>query len=212
MSDRHITRPRHVTKGKSEVLPSKGELLGLRLRRLRRERKWTLADVSDRTGLAISTLSKVERNQISLTYNRLAKLAEGLELDVANFFTAQTIEDRFGRRSHSARGTGQVLSTPNYAHEYLVAELLNRKMIPMFTRIKTRSIEEFGPLDRHPGEEFVYILEGVVDIYIEPEEPLRLRAGDCCYFDARAGHAAISVGIGDAYALSIISPPDNSLI
>ena len=211
MSEQPKIRPPRAARKKNEAQPSNGELLGMRLRRLRRERDWTLAEVSKRTGLAVSTLSKVERNQISLTYNRLAKLAEGLELDVANFFSAQTIADRFGRRAYSARGTGQVLETPNYAHEYLVADLLHRRMIPMFTRIKARTIEEFGPLDHHPGEEFVFVLEGAIDMYIDPEDPRRLRAGDCCYFDARAGHAAISVGVGDAYVLSIISPPENSL-
>lgn len=173
---------------------------------MRRERGWTLAQLSARTGLAISTLSKVEHNQISLTYNNLAKLAAGLELDVAEFFAVKAVEDTFGRSAVCYRGQGHLHETPNYAHQYLVAELLHRRMIPMSTRIKTRSLEEFGPLDRHPGEEFVYVLEGAIDMYIEPNGPLRLRAGDCCYFDARTGHAAISVGSGDALVLSIISP------
>lgn len=206
-------RPRFLSKEQAEESSelSQGELLGLRLRQMRRERNWTLAEVSVRTGLAISTLSKVERNQISLTYNRLAKLAAGLELDVANFFTTEPINDTFGRRGHSFRGQGHVLDTPNYTHEYLVAELLNRRMIPMLARIKARSIEEFGPFDRHPGEEFIYIIEGAIDMYIEPEGPLRLRAGDSCYFDGQSGHASISVGSGDAYVLSIISLPTNPL-
>ena len=45
------------------------------------------------------------------------------------------------------------------------------------------------------------------ELYIEPDEPFRLRAGDCCYFDARAGHAAISVGPGEALIMSVVSAP-----
>ena len=184
-----------------------GKLLGMRLRRMRRERGWTLSEVSDRTGLAVSTLSKVENNQISLTYNNLAKLAAGLDLDIANFFTGETIQDSFGRRAHGLRGEGQFHETTNYTHEYLVADLLHRRMIPVTVRIKARSIDEFGELDKHAGEEFVYVLEGVVDVYIEPDGPMRLRPGDCCYFDARVGHAAISVGSGDALILSVVTAP-----
>lgn len=185
----------------------RGELLGLRLRRMRHERGWTLAEVSTRTGLAISTLSKVENNQISLTYNNLAKLAAGLDLDIANFFTGETIQDSFGRRIRCVRGEGQLHETANFGHEYLASELLHRRMVPICSRVKARSLEQFGAFDRHPGEEFIYVLEGAVDLHIEPEEPMRLRAGDGCYFDARAGHAAISVGSGDALILSVVTAP-----
>jgi len=184
---------------------SRGELLGMRLAQMREQNGWTLAQVSARTGLSISTLSKVEHNQISLTYNKLAKLAAGLKLDVAVFFAEQAVEESFGRRAYVRRGEGHVHETANYAHQYFAAELLHRRMVPMETRIKARSLKEFGPFDRHPGEEYVYVLEGVVDMYIEPQGPVRLRAGDSCYFDARTGHAAISVGTGDAVVLSIIS-------
>jgi transcriptional regulator with XRE-family HTH domain len=177
----------------------------MRLAQMREQNGWTLAQVSARTGLAISTLSKVEHNQISLTYNKLAKLAAGLALDVAEFFTEQAVEESFGRRAYVRRGEGHVHETANYAHQYFAAELLHRRMVPMETRIKARSLKEFGPFDRHPGEEYVYVLEGVIDMYIEPKGPVRLRAGDSCYFDARTGHAAISVGTGDAIVLSIIS-------
>ncbi len=186
---------------------STGAALGRRLKRMRRERGWTLADVSARTGLAVSTLSKVENNRISLTYNNLAKLASGLEIDLANFFTGAAVQDTFGRRVVCHRGEGQLHETDNFAHEYLVAELLHRRMVPICSRVKTRSFEAFGALDRHLGEEFVYVVEGAIELYIEPDEPIRLRAGDSCYFDARAGHAAISVGQGDALILSVVSAP-----
>lgn len=184
---------------------SHGRLLGLRLRQVRKERGWTLKAVSARTGLAFSTLSKVERNQISLTYNNLAKLAHGLELDIAYFFTSEVAEDTVGRRTFCLRGEGHLLESKNYAHEYLAAELVRCRMFPMVTRIKSRSLEEFGPFDSHPGEEFVYVLEGTIDMYIDPDEPVRMRAGDSCYFDGRASHATISVGPGEALVLSIIS-------
>ena len=182
-------------------------MLGRRLKRMRRERGWTLAEVSARTGLAVSTLSKVENNRISLTYNNLAKLASGLELDLAHFFTGEAVQDTFGRRVVCRRGEGQLHETANFAHEYLVAQLLHRRMVPIFSRVKSRSFEAFGELDRHLGEEFVYVMEGAIELYIEPDPPLRLRAGDSCYFDARAGHASISVGSGDAVILSVVTAP-----
>jgi transcriptional regulator with XRE-family HTH domain len=185
----------------------RGELLGDRLRELRKQRGWTLAQVSSRTGLAISTLSKVEHNQISLTYQNLAKLADGLELDLADLFTPEAIGDTAGRSVICRYGGGRLHETTNYAHEYLCVEILHRRMVPLYTNVKARSIEEFGELIRHPGEEFVFIVEGAVDLYLDDAEPTRLRAGDSCYFDARKGHAFISVGVGNAVILSVLSSP-----
>ncbi len=186
---------------------ARGEQLGDRLRDLRKAKNWTLADVSGRTGLAVSTLSKVENNKISLTYHNLARLALGLDLDLAELFTPATIGSVNGRFSVSRRGGGEVHDSPNYAHEYLCVELAGRRMVPMWSRVKARSLEEFGELISHPGEEFIFVVEGAIDAYTEGNAPIRLRAGDSFYFDSSMGHALVCVGAGDAYILSVISPP-----
>jgi transcriptional regulator with XRE-family HTH domain len=185
--------------------PVAGERLGDRLRSLRRQQGWTLSDVSAKTGLAISTLSKVENHKLSLTYNNLEKLAIGFDLDLAEFFTPHTIGGVGARWALSRRGKGRLHETANYAHEYLCAELAGRRMVPFISRIKARSLEEFGELIRHPDEEFFIILEGAIDFHREGNEPLRLRAGDSFYFDCNVAHAAISVGIGDALVLTVIA-------
>ncbi len=187
--------------------PPTTQLLGDRLHEIRKQRGWVLAEVSKRTGLAISTLSKLENNRISLTYHNLVKLAAGLELDLADLFTPEAIEDHFGRHSICRRGGGRMHESANYAHEYLCAELSHRRMVPVHTRVKARSPEQFGPLIQHPGEEFLFVVEGTIDFYTEKNDPIRLRAGDCYYFDARIPHGAVSVGVNDATILSVMSAP-----
>jgi transcriptional regulator with XRE-family HTH domain len=60
--------------------------LGDILRDIRNRNQWTLAEVSAMTGLAVSTLSKVENNQMQLTYDRLIELAQGMNIDIAELF------------------------------------------------------------------------------------------------------------------------------
>ena len=187
-----------------------GEQLGDVLRKLRGSRGWTLAEVSRRTGLSVSTLSKVENNKNSLTYNNLARLAEGLNLDLAELLNPRASGVVAGHWTRSMRGTGRVHETDNYMHEYLCADLVRRRMVPMLSLIKARTLAEFGPLISHPGEEFFFVTEGTIDVYLEASEPVRLRAGDSFYFDSSVGHALISVGAGDAYTLTVISPFDSS--
>ncbi|MDO9526993.1 MAG: helix-turn-helix transcriptional regulator, partial [Gemmobacter sp.] len=62
---------------------------GRRLLRLRRDRGWTLADLSERSGVAISTISKAERGVMALTYDRMAQLADGLDIDMTELFTTE---------------------------------------------------------------------------------------------------------------------------
>jgi transcriptional regulator with XRE-family HTH domain len=140
---------------------TRGELLGDRLRDLRKAKGWTLANVSGKTGLAVSTLSKVENNKISLTYDNLVRLAIGLELDLVEFFTPTAFASVSERFSVSRSGTGKVHDTPNYAHQYLCVDLAGRRMIPMLSRIKARSIAEFGELISHPREEFLSSSKGL---------------------------------------------------
>jgi transcriptional regulator with XRE-family HTH domain len=192
---------------RSATAAARGASLGEGVRRLRRQRGWTLAELSEKTGLAASTLSKVENNQISLTYHNLANLAAGMGIDLADFFAPETMGTGEVRQIVCRRGEGRVHESANYAHEYLCAELPGRRMVPFCTRVKARSLEEFGEFIAHPGDEFLHVLEGVVDFYIADKEPIRLRPGDSFYFDGRANHAAISVGRGDALLLTVISSP-----
>src|SRR5258708_4410504 len=97
--------------------------LGDRLRELRKARGWTLSRVSEMTGLAPSTLSKVENKQISLTYDNLAKLADGLNIDLADLFTPETIQAATGRRTITLKSEGRVHESATYRHTYHGPEL-----------------------------------------------------------------------------------------
>ena len=61
---------------------------GLFLREFRTEKGLTLAEVSERTGIPVSTLSKVETGKMSLSYEKLVRLSHGLDIDIARLFAA----------------------------------------------------------------------------------------------------------------------------
>lgn len=162
--------------------------LGDRVREIRARAGWTLAETSAKTGLATSTLSKVERNQISLTYDNLVKLAYGLGIEIATLFAGDVASSVTGRRSITRGGEGQLIATPNYDYQFLSTELSRRLMVPIFVRVKAGSVEEFGDLMKHEGEEFIYVLDGAIKVYTEFYEPVVLNAGDSIYLDSTMGH------------------------
>ncbi len=187
---------------------------GLRLRQIRLENDWTLAQVSERVGLPVSTLSKVETGKMSLTYEKLVKISRGLNIDIARLFmksAPEPVAPFTGRRSITRSGEGPQIRTSTYNYVYPAAELLRKSLNPMIIDIEVRSIEEFGELMRHPGEEFALVLEGAVDFHCDLYAPVRLEAGDTVYFDGAMGHAYVAAADGPCRVLSICSARDEEL-
>lgn len=188
---------------------------GSALRSLRKQKHLTLAEVSARTGLPVSTLSKIETGKMSLSYDKLARLSAGLEVDIAQLFEPDAAAPQTavqGRRSVTRAGEGLAIGTENYSHLYPCADLLNKRLVPIIAEPHARSLAEFGELVRHPGEEFVYVLEGTVDLHTDLYAPTRLEAGDSMYFDSGMGHAYIAVGLKRCRVLSICTATQSQLI
>lgn len=187
---------------------NKQSALAQRLRALRQARNWTLKQAAAATGVAASTLSKIENSLLSPTYDNLIKIAAGLDLDVAELFSASDAHMGTGRRSLSREGEGRQYETPYYDHRLLCTALSHKRMMPFLTRVKARSFDEFQDWSRHRGEEFVYVLEGEVMLYTEFYEPARLKAGESFYIDSRMGHRVISLSEADAMVLWVSTHAD----
>lgn len=189
---------------------------GAALRALRMQRGWTLAEVSKRTDLPISTLSKIENDRISLSYDKLARISTGLGVDISQLFAPHVVgvPGAFlnGRRSVTLAGQGQIIETENYGHVYPAADFLNKRFVPVVADLYARSLEEFGEMIRHPGEEYAYVLEGTVEFHSELYAPLVLSKGDSIYFDSGMGHAYLAAEAGPCRVLSICSGPESQLI
>src|SRR5437764_12542810 len=87
------------------------------LKSLRLANGWTLAEVSRRTGLPVSTLSKVENDKMSLSYDKLARISRGLEIDIGVLFSTEVtapVSVVTGRRSITRAGEGRPTETERY--------------------------------------------------------------------------------------------------
>lgn len=179
--------------------------LGERVRDLRKARNWTLEQAAQQAGLARSTLSKIENGQMSPTYEALKKLATGLEISIPQLFTPPQRDQINGRLSVTKAGEGAHQATTTYEHELLGDTLTKKQMLPYRARIRARSMGEFDGWVRHDGEEFLYVLTGVIRLYTEFYEPIEMRRGDSAYYDATMGHNVISVSDEDATILWVTS-------
>lgn len=185
--------------------------LGSAVKSIRLERKWSLSEASSATGLSVSTLSKIENGQRSLTYDKLVHLAETLDIDISRLFSDQIggpkPDVHAGRRSVHRGNEGFVIEAGVYTYTYLAEELNKKRFSPVLMQLHARSISDFEDLLRHEGEEFAFVLQGEVDVYNEAYAPLKLQVGQSVYFDSNVGHAYVNAGTGLATILTIASEP-----
>ena len=191
--------------GSAEEVSPEPVDLATRVRELRRARGWTLEQAAQAMGLARSTLSKIENGLMSPTYDALKKLAVGLEISVPQLFTPPSKGQITARMAVTKSGEGVAHITTTYEHELLAGSLRAKQMLPYRARIRARSFEEFDGWVRHDGEEFLYVLTGIVRLYTEFYEPVELKRGDSAYYDATQGHNLISVSPEDATVLWVTS-------
>jgi transcriptional regulator with XRE-family HTH domain len=190
--------------------------LGSLLRALRARNGWTLKEMSERIDIPVSTLSKVEHDRLTLTYDKLLQLSQRLNIRMSELFAdpaAETEPAVTARRSIGNMDEAVRVNTKNYDYYYLCAELRRKRMIPVYTRIRAKSLAEFGELVRHPGEEYIYVVEGAIVAHTEFYDPIELREGQSIYIDSTMGHAYIAAkGCNEAVVLAVCSSADESLL
>jgi transcriptional regulator with XRE-family HTH domain len=209
MPDSEVCRAAHaaltVASGAGDAPHVAPLRLGERVRQIRHARNWTLEEAARRAGLARSTLSKIENEQMSPSFDAVQKLARGLGIDVPQLFRPAPSDRASGRRALTRAGEGRVHPTATYEHEMLAPELSPKRMLPYRATIRARDIAEFDGWVRHGGEEFLLVLSGRVRLYSEFYEPVELGDGDSAYYDAAMGHCVVSISPEDAVILWVTS-------
>jgi len=192
--------------------------LGKLIRAERQRRDWTLRQMSETVGIPLSTLAKVEQDRLSLTYDKLQQFTARLGLTMAAFLAQgqagsepPSAASVTARRSATDPASTVRVETPNYDYDYLCADLRDKRMVPILGRIRAHSLEEFGELISHRGEEFIYVLEGCIEVHSQFYTPLALQAGQGVYIDSTMGHAYIAKDCESALVLAVCSSEDTKL-
>jgi transcriptional regulator with XRE-family HTH domain len=188
--------------------------LGKLMRDLRTRNGWTLQEMADKTGIPRSTLAKVEHDRLTLGYDKLLQISQRLKMRMSELFAGEEMEGRAMTRRSVGTLEGAIhVDSPNYEHFFLCPDLRKKRMIPMVARVRAKTLEEFGELVRHAGEEFYYVLEGSIQVHTEFYEPVTVTAGQCIYLDSTMGHAyLLAPGCESALAIGGCTSADESLL
>ena len=176
--------------------------IGKVLQQVRKSNDLTLSAVSAKTGVAVSTLSKIENNQSSPNFDMLTRLAEGLGLDLITLLGDSFYTFASGARTINRANEGLCYDTPLGTYEALSSELARKALQPMVVHVP-KGKQEPAAMSSHGGEEFIYVLSGTLRFSMEPYSPTILEQGDSVHFDSLMPHGFVAMGDEDAWLLSV---------
>jgi transcriptional regulator with XRE-family HTH domain len=176
--------------------------LGERLRQARRYRRLSLAEVAASTRISQSFLSHVENGKSDITISRLMRLLRLYQITMTDLLPAK---DHSRPQVLMRRADQPRLHVHGGVDVYLLAPNTDRIMMPFMSAYEPRgqTLEFLS----HQGEEFAWVVEGLVGLKFADGEEVALEEGDSAYFEASRPHIYTNRGESIARVLSVVSPP-----
>ena len=180
--------------------------IGQKIRKLRKEERLTLQDLSDLSGLSKPLLSQIENDQVIPPIATLLKIAKGLRVGIHFFFEEEEDRQKFvllrsGDLKSSRRRSGND-SPQSYLYHSLAPGLRHKSMEPFLVEFEAGDWNE-SLFYKHDGEEFIYLLEGELEFHYG-QEIMVLKTGDSIYYDSSESHGYISLGSEKAKAVAVL--------
>jgi transcriptional regulator with XRE-family HTH domain len=173
------------------------------IKKIRKQKKMTLQELADRTGLTKGYLSKVERSEKAPPYSTLNRIAGALGVEVTTILKKDIapLQDTsffFGKKADEQ----VICETTDFAgYDYVVlgAGKPGKNMEPFIIYAPF----EITRMYKHEGEEFFYIMEGRLE-FIYGDKTCIMEPGDHVYFDSRIPHSGRSLGDKKAKLMVVI--------
>jgi transcriptional regulator with XRE-family HTH domain len=186
------------------------QLIATNVRTLRLQRGLSVGELADEVGISKAMLSKIENAQTSCSLTTLARLSTGLDVPVTALLRGADAE-RQASFVKAGRGTPVTRNGTQIGHEYhLLGTLRGEHKRLECLMVKLTEKSEVYPLFQHPGTEFIYMLEGVMD-YGHSRSVYRMRPGDSLQLDGEGAHGPVELVETPIRFLSIIAFPDRTL-
>jgi mannose-6-phosphate isomerase-like protein (cupin superfamily) len=158
----------------------------------------SLADVASQVGISVGFLSALERSHMSASVGTLRKLARFYKTNILDFFDPAESNSRLvppAKRKVLEAGPGVRMELLAWG---------NTVMEPHLFRIAAQAGS--GESYTHDGEEFLYVLRGELQIFLEDHE-YRLKPGDSFYFESTVPHHWKNPKRSETWVLWINTPP-----
>ncbi|MGC9323312.1 MAG: helix-turn-helix domain-containing protein [Desulfomonilia bacterium] len=178
------------------------ENIGLKIRSIRKGMKTTLDTLSVRTGFTKGYLSKIERGLQSPPIATLSKIADALNVEIADFLERKVNNLKCSIvRSTERKPVAQRGNIFGYFYESIAYKKHNKVMNPFIITLIPHADDR--TIFRHEGQELMFVLEGSMEFWYGDERHV-LDVGDCVFFDSEVPHRGQCIGDTESKVLVVI--------
>jgi DNA-binding transcriptional MerR regulator/quercetin dioxygenase-like cupin family protein len=168
---------------------------------LRRKEALTLAQVARQAGVSISFLSAIERGRSKPSIATLQRLAVIYKTSVLSMFGAE----KENKTHRLVRPSDRKVLKPEPGVQMELLVLGKSQMEPHIFRIAP-GVSSGGSY-HHEGEEFVHVLKGSLEVWLDEVERYTLTPGDTLHFESTHAHRWKSLSEGETILLWVNTPP-----
>jgi len=173
--------------------------VGKKIRKFRLAKKLPLERIANETGYSVDHLKRIEAGKTIPPVGALLQISKALEIDSGEFLKEQ------GSTTLKRRIKAYTKRTDNYAYETLTPGAENKHLKAFRITVEAKQ-EHKGVGYQHEGEEFVYVLEGKMEITVG-EHVNKLKSGDSLHFNSGIRHHMRNVGDNTALLVVVIYQP-----
>jgi transcriptional regulator with XRE-family HTH domain len=183
--------------------------IGKKIKALRENCGLNPDEVAESAGITRILLSQIEADAVPPMLATLLNIAKVLKVGIDHFFTESTTMEKLEFVPASRRLRVNTTNSPDakiyaYSYESLAWRLRDKHMEPFFVEFDPEAAEEIAP-STHEGEEFIFVIEGIVECRIE-NRTVVLEAGDSLYFYSQLPHKLQARGPNKAKAVAVLYP------
>jgi transcriptional regulator with XRE-family HTH domain len=177
---------------------NENESIGKKIKKARTQKKIKYDQLANETGFSVDYLKKIESGKQIPPVGALLQISRALELDSGYLLREQEVSARSRAKAFTKR-------TENYAYTTLTPSAENKHLKAFKVTVDALK-DHKGVGYQHEGEEFVYVLDGHMEIIVG-DHTNRLKKGDALHFNSGIRHQMRNVGKKKAEMLVVVYAP-----
>lgn len=181
-------------------MEEKIEEIASRVRELRELSNVSVEDMAEYLKVPVETYGCYEDGTLDIPASTLFEIGQRFGVDMNLLLTGE--EPRMRIFTVTRRDEGIIVERrKQYKYQNLAGKFVHKKVEPFLVTIEPR--KDKPSVYSHPGQEFAYVLEGSLKLYIHDNEII-LTEGDSIYFDSSYGHAMVALNDKPARMLVVV--------
>ncbi len=180
--------------------------VGEKVKKVREGKKLSLADLAEKTGYSSAILSQIENHLLSPSLGTLIQISHALDVPLSKLFGEKRGHSysivRKDERKLVSRFASKEGVNYGYTYESLGFDKRNRRMEPFIVTLEPATVKH-EKLSSHSGEEFIYVLEGDMEVVLGDLKDT-LSPGDSIYYDSTLPHRVACAGKSPTKILAVL--------